>query len=141
LETRSFSPKVYLRDTGILHALLGLEEMHPLRGHPKLGASREGFALEQAIVALETRDIYYWATHGGAELDLLVLAGGKRWGYEFKLADAPGPTGSMRIAMADLALDRLWVVYPGIKEYALDDRISVIGVDGLPSVATAIRSG
>ena len=133
------APKVYVRDTGLLHTLLGIPGEDQLLGHPKIGASFEGFVVEQLLGALETRDAYYWATHAGAELDLLVLHGGKRYGFECKFADAPGTTRSMRVALEDLRLDHLWIVYPGAEEYVLDDRISVhpaaeIGalVDGIP---------
>jgi len=84
------SPKVFLRDSGVLHALLQLPTLADVRGHPKPGASWEGFALEQVLATIRSRDVYFWATHGGAELDLLWLAGGKRYGFEFKYADAPG---------------------------------------------------
>ena len=135
------SPKVYLRDTGMLHALLGLTSMDQLQGHPKLGASFEGFAIEQAIGMLETRDAYFWATHGGAELDLLVMVGGKRYGFEVKYQDAPGTTRSMRVAMEDLRLEHLWVVYPGREAYELDQMISVVPVHALARLARDLRSG
>lgn len=128
------SPKVYLRDSGILHAFLNLVDMADVRGHPKLGASWEGFALEQVIARLETRDAYYWATHGGAELDLMVMRRGKRYGFEFKYADAPGTTRSMRVAMEDLGLAHLWAVYPGREEYAIDERISALRIGSVPEL-------
>ncbi len=133
------APKIYVRDSGILHALLQLTTMADLQSHPKLGASWEGFAVEQIIRLLETRDAYYWATHGGAELDLLVRIGGKHYGFEFKYADAPGTTRSMRIALEDLSLEHLWVVYPGGQDYALDARISVIPIDSIPRLTTDLR--
>ncbi|NCO53576.1 MAG: ATP-binding protein, partial [Deltaproteobacteria bacterium] len=116
------APKIYIRDTGILHSLLQIQSLMDLRGHPKLGASWEGFALEQVIAAFETRDVYYWATHAGAELDLLVMSQGKRFGFEFKYSDAPDKSRSMIIAVEDLRLDHLWVIYPGEEEYALDKK-------------------
>ena len=122
------APKVYVRDTGLLHTLLGIATEDQLLGHPKVGASFEGFVVEQLLGALESRDAYYWATHAGAELDLLVLHGGKRYGFECKFADAPGTTRSMRVALEDLGLEHLWVVYPGDEGYVLDDRISVLPV-------------
>ncbi len=128
------SPKVFLRDTGILHALLQIRSLAELQGHPKLGASWEGFALEQVVSLLDTRDAYFWATHGGAELDLLLVLGGKRYGFEFKYADAPGRTRSMLIAREDLGLERLWVVYPGGREYDLGDGMSVIPLASIPDV-------
>lgn len=132
------APKIYLRDSGILHALLGLEDLAQVRGHPKLGASWEGFALEQVLGVLDTRDAYFWATHGGAELDLMVLRGGKRYGFEFKYQDAPGPTRSMRTATEDLGLDHAWVVYPGSKSYTLDERLSVVPVGDLMELGASI---
>ena len=106
------APKVYVRDTGLLHELLGLSRENELAGHHKVGASFEGFAVEQLLAGLDTRDAYFWATHGGAELDLLVFRGGKRYGFECRFADAPGTTRSMRVALEDLGLTHLWIVYP-----------------------------
>lgn len=120
------APKVYLRDSGLLHALLQLATLDDVRGHPKLGASWEGFALEQIVDLLATRDVYFWATHGGAELDLLVLLSGRRHGFELKYSDAPSLTRSMHIALQDLSLDRLWIVYPGQRAYALAEKVSVL---------------
>ena len=134
------APKVYVRDTGLLHALLGVSAETWLLGHPKVGASFEGFVVEQLVGALETRDAYYWATHAGAELDLLVLGGGKRYGFECKFADAPGTTRSMRVALEDLKLDHLWIVYPGDEGYVLDDRISVLPVAEIGTLATGIAA-
>ncbi len=134
------APKVYVRDTGLLHTLLGIPREDQLLGHPKVGASFEGFVIEQLVGALDTRDAYYWATHAGAELDLLVLHGGKRYGFEFKFADAPGTTRSMRVALEDLSLEKLWVVYPGDEGYALDDRISVLPVAGIAGLAAHWRA-
>ena len=127
------APKVYVRDTGLLHSLLGVPGENRLLGHPKVGASFEGFVVEQLLGALETRDAYYWATHAGAELDLLVLHEGRRYGFECKFADAPGTTRSMRVALDDLRLDHLWVVYPGDEAYVLDDRISTLPVAEIAS--------
>ncbi|MBM4089317.1 MAG: ATP-binding protein [Planctomycetes bacterium] len=118
------APKIYLRDSGLLHALLGLRSGTELRSHPRFGASWEGFALEQVIGLLQAeREAYFWGTHAGAELDLLIIRGGKRYGFEFKFADAPGTTKSMRVAMEDLGLHRLFVVYPGIRRFELDEGI------------------
>ena len=129
------SPRIYVRDTGLLHTLLTLETGDELAGHPKVGASFEGFAVEQLAGTFEAGGVYFWATHGGAELDLLVMRGGKRYGFECKLADAPGTTRSMRAALNDLELEHLWVVYPGKEAYPLDDRISVLPVADIPAVA------
>lgn len=125
------APKIYIRDSGIFHALLQLENLSDIQGHPMLGSSWESFALEHVVGAFNNRDIYFWATHAGAELDLLVMSKGKRYGFEFKYVDAPGTTRSMRTAINDLALEHLWVVYPGKEEYDLDETISVIPVSGI----------
>jgi hypothetical protein len=134
------APKIYLRDSGLLHALLQLTTVADLQSHPKLGASWEGFALEQVIAALRNRDVYFWATHGGAELDLLVRSAGKHYGFEFKYADAPGGSRSMHVAIQDLRLEHLWVVYPGREKYSLDDKISVLPIDAVPGLDLASRT-
>ena len=131
------SPKIYVRDTGLLHELLDLPSGDALAGHPKVGASFEGFAIEQLLACTNLRSAYFWSTHGGAELDLMVIAGGKRYGFEFKYTDAPGTTRSMRVAMQDLKLERLWIVYPGDEAYDLDERISVLPVGDVPHVDLA----
>lgn len=120
------APKVYVRDSGLLHTLLSIETARDLQGHPKVGASWEGFVLEQALDAAGTRDVYYWATHGGAELDLLVFRHGRRLGVEIKFADAPTLTKSLRIAMTDLGLHRTAIVYPGDRPYRLADNVEVV---------------
>ena len=113
------SPKVYLRDSGLLHFLLGLDEMAELAMHPRYGASWEGFALEQTLLAHGEREAYFYGTQRGAELDLMLLRHGRRWGFEFKCTDAPRTTKSMHIVREDLGLAHLWVVYPGDLEYPL----------------------
>jgi predicted AAA+ superfamily ATPase len=120
------APKVYVRDSGLLHALLGLGTQRDLEHHPKLGASWEGYAVEEVLKALRPDEAYFWATHNGAEIDLLLFKGGKRIGVECKRADAPALTPSMRIALADLKLDQLIVVYPGERRYRLDKRVEVV---------------
>lgn len=121
------SPKVYIRDSGILHALLGLQERYDLEGHPSLGASWEGYALEQIVTQIpDERDAYFWATHAGAELDLMIASGGRRIGFEFKYSDAPRKSKSMVVASQDLGLEHLYVVYPGEKEYYIDVKISAM---------------
>lgn len=120
------SPKVYLRDSGILHFLLGIEADDELPMHPRYGASWEGFALEQTLVALGSRDAYFYATQRGAELDLMLLRRGKRWGFEFKCTDAPRTTKAMHIAINDLGLEHLWIVYPGSVRYPITDRITAM---------------
>ena len=120
------APKVYVRDSGLLHALLGLGNRRDLEHHPKVGASWEGYAVEEVLKALRPDDTYYWATHNGAELDLLLFKNGRRIGVECKRADAPTLTPSMRFALADLKLDELHVVYPGAKRYALNKQVEVV---------------
>ena len=120
------SPKVYLRDSGILHFLLGLDEMTELAMHPRYGASWEGFALEQTLLAHGERGAYFYGTQRGAELDLLLLRRGRRWGFEFKCTDAPRTTKSMRVVLEDLGLEHLWVVYPGALEYPLAEEITAL---------------
>ena len=120
------SPKVYLRDSGILHSLLDLDEMGELRMHPRYGASWEGFALAQTLLAHGQRDAFFYATQRGAELDLLLHRHGRRWGFEFKCTDAPRTTKSMRIVSEDLNLSHLYVAYPGDLRYALDDGITAL---------------
>ena len=107
------SPKVYLRDSGVLHFLLGLEKAADLPLHPRYGASWEGFALEQTLLAHGEHEAYFYATQRGAELDLMLLRRGRRWGFEFKCTDAPRTTKSMHIVREDLGLEHLWVLYPG----------------------------
>ncbi|TBR22756.1 ATP-binding protein [bacterium] len=133
------APKVYFRDCGLLHALLGLRGGADLRRHPALGFSWEGFALEQVVRWTRAdQDAYFYATHAGTELDLLVVRGGRRYGFEFKYADAPKTTKSMRMAMADLRLERLWVVHPGEREERLDETIDSTPLARLPrALATA----
>ncbi len=133
------APKVYIRDSGLLHTLLDLPSADRLAGHPKVGASFEGFAVEQVLSCMQPSNAHFWATHGGAELDLMIVSGGRRHGFEFKYSDAPGTTKSMRSALADLRLDRLWVIYPGDRSYELDERISVLPVGDVPSLATDDR--
>lgn len=120
------SPKVYVRDSGLLHTLLNLPDRDAVLAHPKAGASWEGFLLEQVLHQAQPSEAYFWATHQGAELDLLMFKHGRRIGVEFKLADAPALTPSMRIAMTDLELDQLLVVYPGSKPYSLAANVSVV---------------
>jgi predicted AAA+ superfamily ATPase len=125
------APKVYIRDSGIFHALLGIPDHAALESHPKLGASWEGFAIEQVLSITGDRDAYFWATHGGAELDLLLFHQGKRLGFEFKYADKPATTKSMHTALADLSLDHLHVVHPGGHSFPLTEQISAITVPAL----------
>ncbi|MFW6012508.1 MAG: ATP-binding protein [bacterium] len=124
------SPKVYLADPGLLHALLGVGTKHELLGHPKVGASWEGFALGEVVrtLAVPWDRCYFWATHQGAELDLLVIRGGKRLGFELKRTSAPRTTRSMHSALETLDLERLYVVYPGEDRFPLHERMEAVGL-------------
>jgi predicted AAA+ superfamily ATPase len=134
------SPKIYLRDSGLLHALLGIARFPELEAHPKLGASWEGFVIEEVLRITGDRQAYFWATQAGAELDLLVFWRGRRIGVEVKYGDAPGLTKSMAIAMTDLRLDHLFVVYPGQSSYRLNDKAEAVPLAGLPARLSAIRA-
>ena len=120
------APKVYVRDTGLLHALLGIANRQALESHPKVGASWEGYAVEEVLKSFRPDEAYFWATHNGAELDLLLFKNGRRIGVECKRSDAPGLTPSMRIALSDLKLDHLYVLYPGDRAYALAKNVEVM---------------
>ena len=120
------SPKIFFRDCGLLHSLLGIVNRDQLLGHPKLGGSWEGFVIEHILDRLGSRDAYFWATHQGAELDLLVFHRGRRLGFEVKFSDAPRLTKSMRVAHDDLELDTLWVVYPGDISWPMAERIEAV---------------
>lgn len=125
------SPKIYFRDSGIFHSLLGLESQSSLLTHPKLGSSWEGFALEEIIRHHEAEplDCYFWATHAHAELDLLILKNGMRLGFEFKYTDSPRKTKSMVTALEDLKLDHLKLIYPGDKSFPLSEKIEAVGLE------------
>lgn len=125
------APKIYFRDTGLLHALLGIADAPALAAHPKSGASWEAFALEQVLQIAAPDEAWFWATHAGAEIDLLMIKDGRRVGIEFKRADAPRLTPSMRIAMRDLRLDALYAVYPGERRYTLADAVEAVPLSAL----------
>jgi predicted AAA+ superfamily ATPase len=123
------APKIYVRDSGLLHTLLGLRKTRDLLTHPKLGASWEGFVIEQLLRTVEPDQAYFWATHQGAEIDLLMLRGSRRVGVEIKRGDAPSLTRSIRIAIEDLRLNKLWIIYPGELRYNLGEKVTVIPFD------------
>jgi hypothetical protein len=125
------SPKLYLRDTGLLHHLLGITSEKELLLHPKHGASWEGYVVEEVIRSVEPDETYFWATHNGAEIDLVLLKDGKKYGVECKRMDAPRLTPSMRAAIDELKLHRLSVVYPGTVRYQLTPRISVVPLESI----------
>ena len=129
-------PKIYFRDSGILHALLFLKTPDDVLSHPKLGASWEGFALEQAIthLALREEEVFFWGVHTGAELDLLFQSRGRLWGIEAKFNEAPTVTPSMLSAVSELSLAHLWVLHPGKDGYAMHPRVSAVPLHGLSSI-------
>jgi predicted AAA+ superfamily ATPase len=129
------APKVYVRDSGLLHVLLGIQTESELLAHPKAGSSWEGYAVEEILKVVEPDEAYFWATYQGAELDLLLFKGGRRFGVEIKRMDAPTLTPSMRIALADLQLEHLTVVYPGKQVYELGPEVTVLPID------TAVAAG
>ncbi len=132
------APKVYVRDVGLLHALLGIRTEKDLLLHPKSGASWEGYAVEEVLTAFEPDEAYFWATHQGAELDLFLLKRGRRIGFEIKRADAPAITPSMRIALSDLGLEQLIVLYPGSDAYELGKHVRVMPLGRLADDPSAI---
>ena len=122
------SPKVYIRDSGILHALLGIDTMDALLSHPIAGASWEGFAVESVRARFPEAQAFFYATHGGAELDLLLIYHDRRYGFEMKLNEAPKLTRSMMVSIEDLKLDGLFVIYPGTRQYPLSERVSAVPI-------------
>lgn len=133
------SPKVYIRDSGILHYFQNIVTQSQLVGHPVYGASWEGFALEQTLDVFGRRNVYYWRTQRGAELDLLVFHNGRRIGFEFKCTDAPSMTRSMHGALEDLNLNRLYVIYPGEKSWPLHEKVQVLPLFQLETENTALQ--
>ena len=122
------APKVYIKDSGLLHTLLGIRNREDLERHPKIGASWEGFILDQIIrrLGVEPDDCYYWATHSGAELDLLIVRGRLKLGFEVKRTTRPQVTASMKSALSDLKLTRLEVVHAGDSSFDLDKKIRAL---------------
>jgi len=120
------SPKVYVRDSGLLHQLLGIDDEVTLERHPKVGASWDGFAIEQVIARVDHDEACFWGTHQGAEIDLVLRRGDRLVGIECKRVDAPRMTRSMHIARSDLRLHRLTVTYPGATRYTLADDVEAV---------------
>jgi uncharacterized protein len=131
------SPKVYIADPGLLHALLGLGSLPDLTGHPKVGASWEGFAITEVIAALgaQREECYFWALHTGAELDLLVTRGQRRLGFEIKLTDSPRITPSIRSALEHLDLERLYLVHAGDQRFPLAERVEALPLRALAALS------
>jgi len=137
------APKIYLRDAGLLHALLQIEGMDRLQSHPKFGASWEGFALEQIMVLLEipAHEAYFWATHGGAEMDLVLSGKGRLYGFEFKATEKPSITHSMTIAKSDLGLNKVYLVYPGDVSFPLREGMEALAYKDLPDFRLSAEGG
>ena len=128
------APRVYVRDSGLLHELLQVDSIKALEESDHFAASWKGFALEQlvSVLGLRSNEMFFWATHGGAEIDLVVERDGKRFGFEFKVTEKPGVTHSMTIAKADLELDRVYLVHPGEGSFPLRDGMEALGFAGIP---------
>jgi predicted AAA+ superfamily ATPase len=139
------APKIYFRDTGLLHQLLGIRSEVDLLNHPKSGASWEGYVVEEIIKTIEPNEVFFWATHAGAEIDMVLIKDGHMLGVECKRVDAPRMTPSIRIALEDLRLERIAVVYPGTLRYPIADRVEAVplsaivdGMEGLFPPSTSI---
>lgn len=130
------APKIYFRDSGLLHLLLDIPDARVLDRHPRLGASWEGFALELVLQSLRPMASYFWATHSGAELDLMIVDRGRRYGFEFKYADAPRLTRSLDSAVKTLGLTRAWIVYPGETAYPIAKKVVAIPLEQLAGRTT-----
>lgn len=133
------APKVYGRDSGLLHGLLNIPDLSSLQAHPKLRASWEGFVIEQILSWAGERNAWFWDTPAGAGLDLIVSSNGKRWGFEVKYRDAPMITKSMRIAMHDSKLEKLRVIYPGRTGYPMDDKIECVSLAQMDSIRSVLE--
>jgi len=129
------SPKIYIHDTGLLHQLLGITSERDLLTHPKIGASWEGYVIEEVLSALQPDEAWFWATHQGAEIDLLIRKNGRTLGLECKRTDAPKITPSIRTALADLKLDKVIIVYPGEKRFALSNQVEVLPLSAFANPA------
>ena len=125
------SPKVLVRDSGLLHTLLGIDTEKTLLSHPRHGSSWEGFVIEQVLASEPHDEAYFWATHQGAEIDLLLRRGSRLLGIECKRADAPRLTPSVRIALDDLGLDAVAVIYPGARRFHLAERVEAVPLHSL----------
>jgi len=128
------APKIYLRDSGLLHALLSLPDFQTLHGYPRVGASWEGFAIEQALEIIRPSQVFFWATHSGAEVDLFFIHRGQRYGIECKFSETPKTTRSMKQAMESLNLAHLWIIYPGEHAYPISKQISVWPIKNIPAL-------
>ncbi len=134
------APKIFIRDSGLLHALLGIETLSDLRSHPKYGASWEGFSLEQTLATVGERNSFSWTTQGGAEVDLFLIRHGRNYAFEYKCEDAPRMTRSLHSAIADLRLQQAYIVYPGARRYKVHDRVEVLPLAELNSIAGELKA-
>lgn len=133
------SPKIYFRDSGLLHNLLGLGDMHSLLAHPRIGASWEGFVIEQALQILRPSGAFFWRTHTGSEADIFFIHAGKRYGLEVKFTEAPVLTKSMLTALEELGMDHLWIIHPGKHSYRVHKKITALQVQELPALGSKLR--
>jgi len=127
------SPRIYIRDTGLLHALIGINTEEELPRHPICGASWEGFVIEEIMRSVEPHDVYYWATHQGAEIDLVFFKGGRMYGVEIKRQDAPTMTKSIQTALECLDIEHIAVIYPGKRRYSIHKKVDVVPFDEIQS--------
>ena len=125
------SPKIYVRDSGLLHQLLGIDSMKSLYSHPKVGASWEGFVIDQMLMREPHDEVFFWATHQGAEIDLIIRRGDALYGVECKRADTPRLTPSIRIALDDLKLKHVFIIYPGIQRFHLSSQVEAVPLQAL----------
>jgi predicted AAA+ superfamily ATPase len=125
------SPKIYVRDSGLLHQLLSIDTMKSLYSHPKVGASWEGFVIEQMLMREPHDEVFFWATHQGAEIDLIIRRGDALYGVECKRADTPRLTPSIRIALDDLKLKHVFIIYPGIQRFHLSSQVEAVPLQAL----------
>jgi predicted AAA+ superfamily ATPase len=125
------SPKIYFRDSGLLHHLLGIRSAKELLSHPKSGTSWEGYVIEETIKSTDPDEAYFWATHSGAEIDLVLIKNGRMFGVECKRIDAPQFTPSMRSALKDLSIEQIAIVYPGTKKYGLGDKATAVPLEAV----------
>ncbi len=130
--------KIYLRDSGLFHSLMSIPDRKTLWAHPKIGASWEGFMLEQTLRRIAPLEVFFWATHGGAEIDLVVMAKGKRYGIEFKWSEKPILTKSMRAVKQDLSPEKIWVVYPGRHTYEIDKQVLAVSSNDLSEIVSVL---
>jgi uncharacterized protein len=137
------TPKIYFRDSGILHTFMTLENMSDLENHPKIGASWEGFAMEQVMInfGLSDDETFFWALHTGGEMDLVFRKKGRIWGIEVKYNEAPKTTKSMRSAISELGVSHIWVIYPGDDVYPLDKKITAVGITRISDAYIKSKKG